>query len=89
MSNTDLKTFIVGTAIGGVMEKPEYSYENIRSVEACTAEEAVAKYYKIFPRDYWCAGVLSPDKFRPLETKAEVAQSAETQWFKSLKETCA
>ena len=42
-----MKTFIIATAIGGVMESPGYTYVNIRTVEANSLSEAIEKYYKI------------------------------------------
>jgi hypothetical protein len=90
--NTVLKTFVIGTAVGGVMEKPEYTYENIRRVEAACFEEAIEKYYEIFPQNYWFAREIHEQLYKPLELKKEMLTSdqekelAEASWFSSLKE---
>jgi hypothetical protein len=95
MKTNNKKNYLIATAIGGVMEKPEFSYENFRNVIASSREEAVEIYYSYFPRDYWFAHVFSEnphlefptitEKKPPAPTTAELKKATEEAWFSKQK----
>ena len=49
--------YSVAIAVGGVMEKPDYTYEDFETVEADSDEEAINKYEEKHPHNYWFATV--------------------------------
>ena len=67
-----MNSFIIATAIGGVMEKPEYSFSNIRRVEAASKKEAIEKYKEVFAEDYWNVIELTPERIPLLENKNDL-----------------
>lgn len=56
-SNTE-RNYIVATAIGGVMEHPDFEYVDQETIRAKSKQEAVQKYEKIHPHNYWFAKVI-------------------------------
>lgn len=53
-----LRTYVVATAVGGVMEKPDFDYVDRREIRAKSEREAIKIYEKEFPHDYWFAQVI-------------------------------
>ena len=53
-----LRKFKVGLAVGGVMEHPEITYENIQIIEASDAEEARKIYNEINNCNFYYGEVL-------------------------------
>lgn len=52
------RNYIVATAIGGVMEHPDFEYVDQETVKAKSEQEAILKYEKIHPHNYWFARVI-------------------------------
>lgn len=52
------KKYRVGLAVGGVMEKPEFTYENIQEIEAYSPKDAIKKYNKMNGNNYWSATIV-------------------------------
>ena len=55
----------VGIKIGGVMEKPDYTYEHIEEIKAYSKKDAIEKYKKKHPRlanGYWSVSIV-PDYY--------------------------
>lgn len=94
------KNYLVGTAIGGVMEHPQFIYEKLRTVQATSEEEAKEIYKSHIPTNYWFPRVLAEVSYlkdTPLtskkvikvstvkEDKQFIKECVEENWFNNLK----
>ena len=62
---TEKQIHRVGLAVGGVMEKPDITYEKVEEIEAYSRKDAIEKYKEKHPRlakGYWSVSVV-PDRY--------------------------
>lgn len=52
------KTYKVGLAVGGVMEKPNYDHENVEEISARSEAEAIALYKEKHGTSYWSTTIV-------------------------------
>ena len=65
ISGTVKRKYRVGLAIGGVMEKPDFTYEKIEEIEAYSEQDAIDRYKEEHPgigSGYWHISVV-PDYY--------------------------
>lgn len=55
---TEKKIYRVGLAVGGVMEKQEFTYENIQDIEAYSERDAIKRYIELNGNNYWSPIVI-------------------------------
>ena len=65
IDGTENQIYRVGLAVGGVMEKPDFTYEKVEEIEAYSRKDAIEKYKEKHPRlakGYWSVSVV-PDRY--------------------------
>jgi len=50
------RAFRIGTHVGGVMEHPDFEWVDVETIYAKSRGEAIEKYKKIHPQEYWGIG---------------------------------
>ena len=54
--------YLVATEVGGIMEQPHFTYENIQTIEADSESEAVQIYNKTNNCNYFYGIVIGNEK---------------------------
>ena len=65
VDGTEKQIYRVGIAVGGVMEKPDFTYEKVEEIEAYSRKDAVEQYKNKHPKlanGYWSVSVV-PDYY--------------------------
>ena len=65
LDGTEKQIYKVGIAVGGVMEKPDITYEKVEEIKAYSKKDAVEQYKKKHPKlanGYWSVSIV-PDYY--------------------------